>query len=106
MFVVCTALAPGLYTLHCCRSITAASLLGYLPGACILLPRRILFRRPLMATHASPSTAPTAVFDPNAFNLLAPDQLNNPFPTYAQARRDQPVFYSPMFDMWFVTRYE
>ncbi|HEY0602007.1 MAG TPA: cytochrome P450 [Herpetosiphonaceae bacterium] len=59
-----------------------------------------------MATHASQPTAPTAVFDPSAFNLFTPDQLNNPFPMYAQARRDQPVFYSPMFDMWFVTRYD
>ncbi|MBV9791962.1 MAG: cytochrome P450 [Chloroflexi bacterium] len=59
-----------------------------------------------MATHASPTATPSAPFDPSAFNLFAPDQLANPFPTYAQARRDQPVFYSPMFDMWFVTRYE
>lgn len=59
-----------------------------------------------MATHASPTAVPTAVFDPNAFNLFAPDQLNDPFPMFAQARRDQPVFYSPMFDMWFVTRYD
>ncbi|HEX6287741.1 MAG TPA: cytochrome P450, partial [Herpetosiphonaceae bacterium] len=37
---------------------------------------------------------------------FAPDQLDDPYPVYAHARRDQPVFYSPRFDMWAVTRYD
>jgi cytochrome P450 len=59
-----------------------------------------------MAIHPSPTAAPTNAFDPASFNLFAPDQVEDPYPIYAQARRDQPVFYSPAFDMWFVTRYE
>lgn len=55
-----------------------------------------------MATHASG----TAAFDPTMFDPFAPDQLDDPYPVYAQARREQPVFYSPRFDMWFVTRYD
>lgn len=55
-----------------------------------------------MAIHASPA----APFDPSSFDPFAPDQLEDPYPIYAQARRDQPVFYSPRFDMWFVTRYD
>lgn len=59
-----------------------------------------------MATHVAPTAAPGAPFDSSAFNPLAPDQLNNPYPIYAQARREQPVFYSPMFDIGCVTRYD
>jgi cytochrome P450 len=39
------------------------------------------------------------------FNPMAPDQLDNPYPLYASLRRDRPVFYSPLFDLWVVTRY-
>ncbi|WP_375765725.1 cytochrome P450 [Archangium gephyra] len=39
------------------------------------------------------------------FNPMAPDQLDNPYPLYARLRRERPVFYSPMFDLWVVTRY-
>jgi cytochrome P450 len=39
------------------------------------------------------------------FNPFAPDQLEDPFPLYAQARREEPVFYSPHLDTWVITRY-
>lgn len=55
-----------------------------------------------MTAIAPPATA----FDPDAFNPFAPDQLDDPYPIYAQARRDQPVFYSPRFGLWFVTRHD
>lgn len=38
-------------------------------------------------------------------NPMAPDQIENPYPIYARLRRERPVFYSPMFDLWVVTRY-
>jgi cytochrome P450 len=41
-----------------------------------------------------------------AFNPMAPDQIENPYALYAQLRRERPVFHSPMFDLWVVTRYE
>lgn len=34
-----------------------------------------------------------------------PLDLNDPFPLLARARREQPVFYSPVIDYWVVTRY-
>jgi cytochrome P450 len=40
-----------------------------------------------------------------AFNPMAPDQMENPYPLYARMRRERPVFHSPMFDLWVVTRY-
>lgn len=41
------------------------------------------------------------VFDP-----LDPAQRADPYPTYARLRRERPVFYSPQYDLWVVTRYE
>ena len=35
-----------------------------------------------------------------------PLDLSDPFPLLAQARREQPVFYSPAIDYWVVNRYE
>ena len=32
--------------------------------------------------------------------------LDDPYPFYARARRDEPVFFSPTVGMWFVTRYD
>lgn len=40
-----------------------------------------------------------------AFDPFAPDQLEDPYPFYARARREAPVFHSPRFGMWVVTRY-
>lgn len=41
-----------------------------------------------------------------AFDPLSPEQRADPFPVYAEARRDAPVFYAPAFDLWVVTRYD
>lgn len=41
-----------------------------------------------------------------AFDPLDPAQRADPFPVYAEARRDAPVFYAPAFDLWVVTRYD
>ncbi len=35
-----------------------------------------------------------------------PLDLRDPFPLLAEARREQPVFYSPAIDYWVVTRYD
>jgi cytochrome P450 len=40
------------------------------------------------------------------YNPLSPAALANPYPLYAQAQRETPVFFSPRFNLWFVTRYE
>lgn len=42
-----------------------------------------------------------AIFDP-----LSPDQIEDPYPLYARARREEPVFYSTKYDVWVVTRYQ
>jgi cytochrome P450 len=39
------------------------------------------------------------------FNPLSEEQLEDPYSFYAEARREEPVFYSPAFRMWVVTRY-
>lgn len=44
-------------------------------------------------------------FDPREFNPIAPEQLENPYPVYARARRERPVFHSPDLNLWIVTRY-
>ncbi|MBV9791615.1 MAG: cytochrome P450 [Chloroflexi bacterium] len=54
-----------------------------------------------MTAKARQSIAPVCPhFDP-----LAPAQNANPYPVYAEMRRESPVFYSPLYDMWVVTRY-
>ncbi|WP_257451877.1 cytochrome P450 [Archangium lipolyticum] len=40
------------------------------------------------------------------FDPTCPHQMENPYPVYAAARAEQPVFFSPQFQMWIVTRYE
>jgi cytochrome P450 len=40
------------------------------------------------------------------YNPFDPAQKRDPFPFYAHARRETPVFYSPLLNMWIVTRYE
>lgn len=47
---------------------------------------------------------PAAVTCPH-FNPLDPSFQADPYPLYAELRRDTPVFYSPLYDMWVVTRY-
>ncbi|MGI9023303.1 MAG: cytochrome P450 [Acidimicrobiales bacterium] len=40
------------------------------------------------------------------WNPFAPDQLANPYPFYERARRQAPVFHSPLLNMWVFTRYD
>lgn len=40
------------------------------------------------------------------FDPTRPAQRENPFDLLAAARREQPVFYAPAFDLWVVTRYD
>ncbi|MCY3833345.1 MAG: cytochrome P450 [Chloroflexi bacterium] len=42
----------------------------------------------------------------NLTHSFDPLDLSDPFPRLAQARREQPVFYSPAIDYWIVTRYD
>jgi cytochrome P450 len=45
----------------------------------------------------------TGVF---SFNPLESPHLENPYPLYARAQREAPIFFSPLFATWVVTRYE
>ena len=54
----------------------------------------------------SAAETPSAAGCPIHFDPLAPDQLADPYPTYAQARAEAPVFYSEPHGLWVVTRYE
>ena len=54
-----------------------------------------------MSADASGAAACPVHFDP-----LSPEQLADPYPTYAQARAEAPVFYSEAHGLWVVTRYE
>ncbi|HSC91265.1 MAG TPA: cytochrome P450 [Gaiellaceae bacterium] len=40
------------------------------------------------------------------FDPLDPGQREDPFPLLELARREQPVFHAPEFDLWVVTRYD
>jgi cytochrome P450/nitrite reductase/ring-hydroxylating ferredoxin subunit len=40
------------------------------------------------------------------FDPMTPEQRECPFPLYAHARDEMPVFYSERFDLWVVTRYD
>jgi cytochrome P450 len=42
----------------------------------------------------------------DSYNPFVPPHKDDPYPFYAQARRSEPVFYSPILDLWIVTRYE
>lgn len=41
-----------------------------------------------------------------SFRPLDPEQVIDPYPQLAVARREEPVFYMPDYDVWVVTRYE
>jgi cytochrome P450 len=45
-------------------------------------------------------------FEGVAFDPMVPPQVMQPYPWLAVARREQPVFYMPQYNEWFVTRYE
>ncbi|HYY78333.1 MAG TPA: cytochrome P450 [Actinomycetes bacterium] len=40
------------------------------------------------------------------FNPFHGPQLADPYPVYAQARKEAPVFYSELLQLWYVTRYD
>jgi cytochrome P450 len=40
------------------------------------------------------------------FNPFEPAQTRDPYPMYAHAREHAPIFFSPVLNMWVVTRYE
>lgn len=39
------------------------------------------------------------------YNPLSPEALTDPYPFFARAHRESPVFFSPRFNLWIVTRY-
>jgi cytochrome P450 len=51
--------------------------------------------------HSDPSISMGMQFNP----LWGP-QLDNPYPFYADARKQEPIFFSPFLQVWVVTRYE
>ena len=40
------------------------------------------------------------------YNPLNPDQSQNPFGIYERSRQEQPVFFSSIYQMWVVTKYQ
>ena len=54
-----------------------------------------------MSTRTEPS--PSDI--PQTFNPMAPDQVEDPYTILARMRRELPVFHSPLFDLWVVSRY-
>jgi cytochrome P450 len=40
------------------------------------------------------------------FNPFEPSQCHDPYPMYAHAREHAPIFFSPVLNMWVVTRHE
>ena len=40
------------------------------------------------------------------FDPLAPDYLADPYPYFAEFRREARIFYAPKIDFWVVSRYE
>jgi cytochrome P450 len=55
-----------------------------------------------MTHNADPTTRPTCP----AYSPFSPEQLLDPHPVYAEARRQTPVFYSPQLEMWVLTKYQ
>src|SRR5579872_6408296 len=55
--------------------------------------------REVEATRSCPSLG-------EEFNPFVGQQLADPYAFYARARREEPVFFSPMLRMWYVTRYD
>jgi len=40
------------------------------------------------------------------FNPLSASQMANPYPFYTRARKEEPIFFSPLANAWVVTRYD
>jgi cytochrome P450 len=55
-----------------------------------------------MTRNADRTTRPTFP----AYSPFLPEQLLDPHPVYAEARRQAPVFYSPELEMWVLTKYQ
>lgn len=51
--------------------------------------------------HSNLSTSIAADFNP-----LSGSQLEDPYPFYAVARKQEPIFFSPLLQAWVLTRYE
>ena len=41
-----------------------------------------------------------------AYNLLTPEALANPYPVYERLRREDPVHWSEILQAWILTRYD
>ena len=41
----------------------------------------------------------------STFDRFGADNLDDPYPLYRRLRAERPVFYSPEFDVWVVSRY-
>lgn len=52
------------------------------------------------------NTAPVPQAKGKAFDPFDPEQVLDPWPWLAAARKDAPVFYFPKLDLWCVSRYE
>ncbi len=57
-----------------------------------------------MPTRVTP--AASACPHLGAYDPLAPEELSDPYPTYASAREQTPAFRSERLGLWFMTRYD
>ena len=61
----------------------------------------------MTAEHTpSPQCPVEHIRSPEKFNPFTPQFNLNPHAAYDAARAEQPVFYSPVMNMWVVTRYD
>jgi cytochrome P450 len=54
---------------------------------------------------ATSDTCPYSVIG-TSFNPFSEEYLANPYAFFAQARRSEPIFFSPLLNAWMVTRYD
>ena len=59
-----------------------------------------------MTTPVSTASPDRCPFAPATYDPLSPDDLRDPYPSYAAARAEAPVFRSDVLGLWFVTRYD
>ncbi len=57
-------------------------------------------------THDSTALPPLSAGLAATYNPFTPEQIADPYPLLAQARQEAPVFYSPLLNMWVITRYD
>ena len=66
-----------------------------------------LSREEVMNAHRIPaSDSPDSLPVAQAYNPFSPAQTAAPYPFFARARRETPVFYSAPLHMWIVTRHD